>query len=235
MTDSVNLPEIPQEELSRRVKVRRKKDHLAVSFSYVGPGGAVLVESLLKIVGVLFGLCFAADVIQGYTTGTAVAHNNLAARYMPWVYQVYSIPKVPIMAAAFGGPDDRLYGLAAAAVSFGAFFVWLILDKIVMWFDLIPKFYSAIFASGKTIKFYPDQVVIRGKKYKYAPGNQSFTLEESERVRNRVRAHRFDERSKELLFINGANKIKIAAIYGSDRASVIQNSLSHILEHFPSL
>ena len=102
MTDSVNIPDVPQEELSRSVKIRRNKDHLAVRFSYVGPRGAIIVESLLKLLGVLFGLCFAADVIQGYTTGTAVAHNNLAARYMPWVYQVYSIPKVPIMAAAFG-------------------------------------------------------------------------------------------------------------------------------------
>ncbi len=231
MTDSDNLPEIPQEQLSRRVKVSRKKDHLAVSFSYIGPRGAVIVEGLLKIIGAIFGLCLVADIIHGLTLGTAFAHGNLAERYMYWVYEVYSIPKVPIMAAALGGPDDRLYGIEFIAVSFGAFFFWSILERIVIWLDLIPKIYSSIFTSSKTIKFYPDRMVLRGKKIPYTDKNQAFELLESEQVRNRVRAHRFDQRSRELIFVNGANRIPIATIYGADRASVIEQSLMHILDH----
>lgn len=232
MTETASLPEIVQEQISNLVKVHRMKDHLTVSFSYGTPGRAVFLENLLFLIVFIFVLCFVSDFIHGYASGGSFAHNNLAERYIPWVYQVYSLPKYPIMVAFFGDPDYRLDKFAATFVSLGAMTVWAILGVIVKNIELIPRLSSALFPKRETIKFFPDHVVLHGQQFPYSD-DQQFELEETVRVRNRVRHHNFDARSREITFVNGVNRITVAVVFGADRARLIQNTLHHILGHFP--
>lgn len=231
MTALADLPEVTEGELSRDVTLKRYDDHLKATFYYAGPDSAILAETLLKIMGLLFGIYLLADAAEGYTAGTALAHRSLGASLLPWAYDIYSLPK-PFLAELVFGQWGSTVGLVSAAVSLGAFLIWLVIGQVLSAFEALPKLFARVVRWRRSVSFYPDKIAIGRKQFPLLELNQGFALIESGKVRNRTRKNRMHERSKELVFVNGANRVSIATIYGVDRATGIQNSLQHIKDHF---
>lgn len=238
MTGSADLPTILRSELPRSVRVHKRRNHLRVSFSSASPQVGILFDFLIKALGVLFGLCFFADAAQAYTDGTALAHTNLAQRYMPWVYSVYTLPMGFIADFALGSPFAGRNGLWLMFLSLATYFswialhfCWLVLGRVLSFFDLSTGLYTSIFGRKTSVKFYPDRVVVRGRSYPYAE-SQTFEISPTDKVRDGRHAHPYENRSQNLNFIHGVKRKRVATIYGVARASEIQNALHYVMQHF---
>ncbi len=215
--------------LHRAVKVRRKSDHDAVSFSYVSPRMAQLSVALLGILFFLVLLCFASDIFDSLFGQRSPLH--LAARLLGPIYLAYDLFTKAIKNIVSPFVGVSLLPFISHLLSF---FVLASFAKYASYNLLAPTIFRPLLGSSATICFYKDKINIGSQSFTHGGNweNIRFQIADSERTRNGLSRTIFHELSCQIILWHGAKPVSIATVFSPVRASNIVNALGLIQDFY---